>query len=1130
MEKNPSENRLKEMLQSGSVEEILKALDILYNKYCAPLIPVITEHTEHEDQLIKSAAKKILKKYELISKKVMNEKEFSFESIEDFIKEFSTVNNPALKAKIIKSLNHYRIKPSDVNLQDDLLELYLDETDRSISSSFAKILFKWFDKKITTTLLNAIQKKNKNHLINAIIGLMKFDTPRGVEKVVDLYEFLGDVEFVYFASIYLWEYSKLIVIAKLKSLVQGSEKDKILAAKICTVLSHHRLQGIIQLMIEDPSQKVRIKAAAALQRLEKKTGQQKTIHKKTQHLSENFYTRFTKILTEGNDFHEKLMIMNILDNLGHKEFLPIVEQELKWETNLFLISSYVKFLGKHGNNNYLDMLIPYLEYEDSRVVANCLEGLSYSRPEKRLINIFLKYITNKHHRISSHAALALWKAKEKEIVCEYLEKSIKSDQLWKRKAALHTIDHIMSPELKKFVIALRNDSNGEISAQSGLLLNMLKDKETEDNVAPEQIIDHILETGKIPEHIIQAKYEIIKSNTTPLDEKISAVQKLSFIASDANYKDLYQFYLNAVDTKLVAALVRTIGMTFSGGKQFLLDILRDSFEPRILANALETLFFHDYKDCLTEIFPFLYHENPKIISITTGLLYKIMPEEIFEKLVKMTESSNVKVRKSALFGLNRIRTPKSYILIQKFLLDEDMDIAIASSDILAKFETDKEFLACLQEEKSNTVELIGKRHSPEESNKEEIVKPIEKPIEKIEIKEEEKKVDSFDEILAGIQSTPLNLLDQYFEMKLNPKITEKNIIKVLKIAKNTDQTEISIPLNLSLAKFLNREEVQNYFETSLCSNDVSIKLAGISGLQNAISNKLLLFDTLLNLLTDENGEISDCAFKTLLSNNGYRTKFFSLINSADPVVEIYTDYIFKKCPEISNSIKSELKKEDPEKATVPKEKTKKKIIGSSVQKNRKSVSSQTEKTKPKQNAWGKNSTETKKTSEPDKPDFDIKKIAIPVISILVIIIVGYGGFYIYDEFIKSPVADQRDIRNSGATSSSQNDDNKNHPEIKSDLKNILINWKKIADNPEFDKTQIIENLISAVNSVSKNYKRKEFYKVKKLLEEKKVSTAKKQMIKTLKLISKGYVLWNHKKNEWISQKEANKRWSQVIDD
>ena len=835
---------IKSILNSSDDRIVKRALALIHANPNIKLEKDVKKLTEHKDRRIRELSKTILEKI-LSSKNAHDSKILKkISSIDIFLTDYSSFKQKENRIKLLKSLNHYSIKKSEHKTINNLINVFLTEEDRSVAHLFSKIIIKWFGSELIPFLLKALDNKNKNYKINSMMILMKLDESTAIQKIIELYETNDNNEFIFFASCHIWKYSKLLVITKLKNLAQGNRENRINASKLCFILAHKKLEGIIHLLLEDSSETVRNKARAALANLEKRGTQPDTFIRYSHHLSDNFFNKFEMIIKESNDFHEKIMVMNILDNLGHTEFLPLVDEELQKESNNFLIASYVKFLGKYGKNQYSDIIHPYLESNDFRIVANCIEGLSHGDSNEKLNSIYSRFIKSRDHRISSVSAFALWKSGKKEMVSTYLKNGLNSKKLWKRKACLHILEYIRDPSMINLAKDLCEDHNQSIQDRAKTLVKILQVESNKDEATQNQIIDYLIETGKVPHEFISTRIKIIKSINMEMGERIKAANELCSIATDENYKALYRCFVGASDPYLKAALVKTVGMTFTGGKEFLFDILKKDYDARVIANAIESLAFYDYSDRIDEIFPFLYHDNQRVVTNTVIILHEVMPDKIFHKISLMVESIDIRTRKSALFALNRIRSFESYVLIRKLVNDKELDIAVTASEFISSF--DNEF---------NFVERFNKAEKTET----------------IDTSNENTLIELFNEI---DKSSKKNIPD--IAAKIEQQLTDENSEYLLSYLETTENEFAKSNLCSLLGKFSKIKIIYNFIASILDSNDKRIIANTFEGLLKNHDDPHF-FDELLKGIESDEERIRLSALKVLLTNPIYGSMWFEKI-------------------------------------------------------------------------------------------------------------------------------------------------------------------------------------------------------------------------------------------------------------
>jgi len=155
-----------------------------------------------------------------------------------------------------------------------------------------------------------------------------------------------------------------------------------------------------------------------------------------------------------------------------KKIVPYLIENLKNESHLNVIATYVKVIGQLGDESVIDELLPYLNHEDARIRANTIEGLEFIGGEK-IIEHLIPKLVDKNSRVSANAAKALWKFKQEEVIA-VLKNMLRSDKPWKISSAIFALSEIGSAEAIKLLENLSNHENEDIKLSAKEALKKVK--------------------------------------------------------------------------------------------------------------------------------------------------------------------------------------------------------------------------------------------------------------------------------------------------------------------------------------------------------------------------------------------------------------------------------------------------------------------------------------------------------------------------------------------------------------------------------------------------------------------------------------------------------------------------------
>lgn len=118
-----------------------------------------------------------------------------------------------------------------------------------------------------------------------------------------------------------------------------------------------------------------------------------------------------KLLEAPKSSSDATRIIQILFGKSDPSTFPLLISFLKKSKDAVIIATFVKNLGlTFPTEQTLVAVFPYLKYDDERVIANCIEGIS-NIPSTKTVEVVSQLLSHKNHRIRANAAKALSKQK-----------------------------------------------------------------------------------------------------------------------------------------------------------------------------------------------------------------------------------------------------------------------------------------------------------------------------------------------------------------------------------------------------------------------------------------------------------------------------------------------------------------------------------------------------------------------------------------------------------------------------------------------------------------------------------------------------------------------------------------------
>ena len=181
--------------------------------------------------------------------------------------------------------------------------------------------------------------------------------------------------------------------------------------------------------------------------------------------------RLNNILN-GIDSEQKTKTLESLFLNSDNSILPIIIEKIKFETNEKVISLMVKLIGKLGGENYIKIIITFLNNNDLRIKANAIEALELVGTPKT-IPFIVPFLNNDDNRIKANAIKALSRFQPAEML-QILSKMIKSEKVWMRDSAIFALGQIKNDESVELLNITLYDNDINISEHTLQVLSKLE--------------------------------------------------------------------------------------------------------------------------------------------------------------------------------------------------------------------------------------------------------------------------------------------------------------------------------------------------------------------------------------------------------------------------------------------------------------------------------------------------------------------------------------------------------------------------------------------------------------------------------------------------------------------------------
>ena len=175
----------------------------------------------------------------------------------------------------------------------------------------------------------------------------------------------------------------------------------------------------------------------------------------------------------NEDFKIRLDAVAAVEELSYSEALSILCAALGSEEHPWVISKLVKVIGIFGGTSELELISPFLESDDDRIRANCIEGISAMKGDEKYPYI-MRALEDPSNRVKANALNALKSLGGKEFT-SLLKQMVNSFDEDVRNSVLFVLKNMNSPVARDCLLVLLKDRAPDIQQKSASLLGKFSD-------------------------------------------------------------------------------------------------------------------------------------------------------------------------------------------------------------------------------------------------------------------------------------------------------------------------------------------------------------------------------------------------------------------------------------------------------------------------------------------------------------------------------------------------------------------------------------------------------------------------------------------------------------------------------
>jgi len=178
---------------------------------------------------------------------------------------------------------------------------------------------------------------------------------------------------------------------------------------------------------------------------------------------------------KNSDFKVRLDAVAAVEELDYKGALSKLLVFLEKEEHPWVISKFVKVVGLIGHIEELEILVKYLDNDDERIRANCIEGISAIKGTEKYQYI-MEALDDRSSRVRANALNALKHLGGKEFAA-LLKQMVNSTDEDVRHSVLFVLKNMNNQLGKHCLLKLMNDRAPDIQIKSAEFLGQFKEIE-----------------------------------------------------------------------------------------------------------------------------------------------------------------------------------------------------------------------------------------------------------------------------------------------------------------------------------------------------------------------------------------------------------------------------------------------------------------------------------------------------------------------------------------------------------------------------------------------------------------------------------------------------------------------------
>ena len=391
---------------------------------------------------------------------------------------------------------------------------------------------------------------------------------------------------------------------------------------------------------------------------------------------------------DDEDSKTRIKAIMALVQVKDSQLLPRLRRMDKMEDCPKVRAALVLAFGLLGGPGEIDIVIPYLSEPDARIRANALEALKRLGAVRASSDI-ARLLKDNDRKVKNAALETLRGFPETELF-EAIQQMLSSTDVKTRDVAAYSLLKLEIPSSLPLIVSILSDTEMSIRLKARNALVVLAKNGCQE--AYTALSRHAGERQS-PESfmtmsVIEKRPKLDKLADPRPRERMRAVQDIVDNDQRERIPELLQALLREKDQYVRATIVVALGRLKAEDAVGSLKVFLEDDDNRIRANAVEALGAIGGNDIYPLLIPFLEDANNRVRANAIVGLGQCPYIQLDLPLKKMVNSSEVLMRRSAIYAMVELRRADLVPLLDQLLDDSEPIVRDKAADALRVLATE----------------------------------------------------------------------------------------------------------------------------------------------------------------------------------------------------------------------------------------------------------------------------------------------------------------------------------------------------------------------------------------------------------------------------------------------------------